>query len=220
MNAHATVVPTSRPPSSATGLLPARRYQPKPFEIETFGKLSEATQGTHMDLYKGYVMQTNAVLDSIATLGQVGGEMIEDPARPAEGLSRRLSFELGGLTLHELYFEQFLPRAEDTNGCFEKIAQENFGSIEQWKTAVRILAKTRGVGWVVTLFDASRGYLHNVWVGSHDMHVPAGMRPVFALDMWEHAWLADYGLKGREEYVEAVLRAASVLCLDTRTAAP
>jgi Fe-Mn family superoxide dismutase len=70
------------------------------------------------------------------------------------------------------------------------------------------------------VFDASRGYLHNIWVSSHDMHVPAGMRPVFALDMWEHAWLADYGLKGREEYVEAVLRAACVQCFDTRTATP
>ncbi len=198
------------------GVVPARRYLSKPFEVESFGKLSTACIAAHLDLYQGYVVQANAVLDSIALLDRVGGELLEDPARPAESLARRLSFELGGVVLHEMYFSQFLACPGDSSGSFERMARQNFGSIEQWMAAVRLLAKTRGIGWVVTLLDVERGYLHNVWVDSHDLHVPVGFDPVFVLDMWEHAWLQDYGVKGREEYVEAALHAVSMTCLDRR----
>lgn len=198
------------------GAAPARRYVPRPFETEGFGKLSAATMAQHLDLYQGYIVQTNAVLDSLAGLDKVGGEMLEDPARPAESLARRLSFELGGVLLHELYFGQYLPAACEPTGSFDRLLKQNFGSAEQWHAAVRALAKTRGNGWVATLFDVERGYLHNVWINSHDLHVPAGLRPVFVLDLWEHAYLADYGVKGRGEYVDAALQAAVPACLDSR----
>jgi superoxide dismutase, Fe-Mn family len=198
------------------GVAPARRYVSKPFDIQSFGKLSNACVAAHLDLYQGYVVHANAVLDSIALLDRVGGELLEDPARPAESLARRLSFELGGVVLHEMYFSQFLGCEAQSSGSFERMARQNFGSIEQWMASVRLLAKTRGIGWVVTLFDSDRGYLHNVWVASHDLHVPVGFDPVFVLDLWEHAWLPDYGVKGREEYVEAALHAVSMSCLDHR----
>ena len=79
---------------------PVRKYLPKVFELEGFGKLSAASMQAHLDLYQGYVVQTNAVLDSIAALEKVGGELVEDPARPGENLARRLSFELNGIVLH------------------------------------------------------------------------------------------------------------------------
>ena len=194
----------------------SRRYMPRPFAMEAFGKLSAATIAQHLDLYQGYIVQTNAVLDAQSALDKVGGEMLEDPARPAESLARRLSFELAGVTLHELYFGQYLPASCEATGAFEEVAQENFGSLDQWHGAVRALARTRGSGWVATLLDAERGHLHNVWIASHDLHVPAGLRPVFVLDLWEHAYLADYGVKGRGEYVDAALQAAVMPCLDAR----
>src|SRR3954469_6686374 len=76
-----------------------RKYLPKVFELEGFGKLSAASIQGHLDLYQGYVVQTNAILDSIAGLEKIGGELLEDPARPAESLARRLSFELSGVML-------------------------------------------------------------------------------------------------------------------------
>lgn len=194
----------------------ARRYVSRAFEMQLFGKIAQATLDLHLDLYKGYVVQANSVLDSVAVLDRMGGEMLEDPARPAESLARRLSFELGGVTLHELFFEQFVPCDAGPTGAFEQLARANFGSIEQWMAAVQVLAKTRGIGWVATLFDAQRGYLHNLWIASHDLQVPAGYRPVFVLDLWEHAWLADYGLKGRDQYVADVLHVVSRNCLDAR----
>jgi superoxide dismutase, Fe-Mn family len=202
-------------PSAQGGAAPIRRYAPKAFELTAFGKLSPASITTHLDLYQGYVVQTNALLERIATLDQAS-EGTEEAARPAEALSRRLSFELSGVILHELFFSQYLACAAAATGAFELAACHNFGSVEQWKAAVRRLGRTRGPGWVVTLFDPQQEFLHNLWVGSHDLHVPVGLRPIFALDLWEHAWLADYGIKGRDDYVEGALLAVSIPCLDAR----
>ena len=45
---------------------------------------------------------------------------------------------------------------------------------------------------------------------------PAGHRIVFALDLWEHAYMDDYGVKGRDDYSEAALQATALACLDAR----
>lgn len=201
-------------PQQATA--PVRKYMPKVFELEGFGKLSAASIQQHLDLYQAYVVQTNAVLDSIAGLEKIGGELLEDPARPAESLARRLSFELNGVVLHELFFEQYLHGSTAASGAFERAACFNFGSIEQWQASVRAVAKTRGSGWVLSVFDEQRSYLHNVWVDSHDLHVPVGHRPVFVLDLWEHAYMDDYGARGREQYVDAALGELCRECLDSR----
>ena len=195
---------------------PVRRYLPKVFDLKGFGKLSRASIDAHLDLYQGYVVQTNAVLDSIAALEKVGGELVEDPARPAESLAHRLSFELNGIVLHELFFEQYLHGSAGASGSFERAACFNFGSFEQWQASVRAVARTRGTGWVLTVYDEQRSFLHNVWVGSHDLHVPAAHRVVFVLDLWEHAYLNDYGVSGREEYVDAALGEICRECMDAR----
>lgn len=203
-------------PPDKTNVVPVRRVIPKPFELEPFGKLSAAALTTHLDLYQAYVVQTNGVLETIAQLEKMSGELVENPVRPPEALAKRLAFELNGVVLHELYFEQYLPPAAEPTGSFEQAACHNFGSVDQWKAAVRALAKTRGNGWVMTSLDEGRGFLHNFWIGSHDEHVPAGQRPIFLLDLWEHAYLLDYGMKGRGEYVEAALQSVCMACLDSR----
>jgi Fe-Mn family superoxide dismutase len=193
-----------------------QKYLAKPFEIEAFGKLSAAAIDAHLGLYQGYVVQTNSLLESMAQLDKVGGELMENPVRPAEALARRLSFELNGVTLHELYFGQYLKSPSRATGAFERAAARNFGRVEQWSSSVSALAKARGPGWVITALDVERGYLHNFWVDMHHLYVPASLRVIFALDMWEHAYMADYGAKGRPDYVDAALHSTCMACLDSR----
>lgn len=195
---------------------PVRKYVAKPFEVEAFGKLSAAAIDAHLGLYQGYVVQTNAVLESKAQLDKMGGELMENPVRPAESLARRLAFELNGITLHELFFEQYLKGLHSETGAFERVAAQNFGRVEQWRSSVSALAKTRGPGWVIAAFDEGRGYLHNFWLDMHHLYVPAGLRVIFVLDLWEHAYMTDYGAKGRGEYVDAALHATCMGCLDQR----
>jgi Fe-Mn family superoxide dismutase len=203
-------------PSSADTAPVVRKYVPKTFEAPLFGRLSAASVDVHLGLYQGYVTQANTVLETMTQRERLEGNQVNTLTITPESLARRLSFELSGVVLHELFFEQYVQLAHEGSGAFERAACHNFGSVEKWKAGVRALSKTRGPGWVATVLDEQRDYLHNVWISLHELYVPAGHRVVFVLDLWEHAYLTDYGVKGRDDYSEAALQAASMACLDAR----
>ena len=60
----------------------------------------------------------------------------------------------------------------------------------------------RGVGWVILAFNVQTGRLFNAWLGEHDTGLLVDTRPLLVMDMFEHAFLLDYGLK-RKDYEEA-----------------
>jgi Fe-Mn family superoxide dismutase len=196
--------------------VPVRKYVSKPFDSPSFGKLTAASVNMHLELYQGYVTQANAVLESIAQRDRLESSQTNPLTVSPGSLAKRLAFELNGVMLHELFFEQYLAGAHEGSGAFERAACHNFGSMDKWKAGVLALAKTRGPGWVVTVLDEQRDYLHNAWIALHELYVPAGHRIVFVLDLWEHAYLSDYGTKGRDDYSQAALQAAAVSCLDGR----
>jgi len=63
----------------------------------------------------------------------------------------------------------------------------------------------RGIGWTILYQDTVGGKLFNQWINEHDAGHPAGCQPVLILDVFEHAFLTDYGLK-RADYIEAFLK--------------
>lgn len=50
------------------------------------------------------------------------------------------------------------------------------------------------------------GGLQNFWATDHENGNPPGFAPVFALDVWEHAYVKQFGAAGRKSYVEALLK--------------
>ena len=49
------------------------------------------------------------------------------------------------------------------------------------------------------------GRLFNQWVNEHDVGNPTGAAPIFVMDVFEHAFMVDYGLK-RADYIAAFFR--------------
>jgi len=64
----------------------------------------------------------------------------------------------------------------------------------------------RGIGWVVLYYDSQSGRLFNVWINEHDAGHLAGAIPLLVMDVFEHAFMIDYGLK-RADYIEAFFKA-------------
>jgi Fe-Mn family superoxide dismutase len=64
----------------------------------------------------------------------------------------------------------------------------------------------RGIGWVVLTRDPVAGRLFNVWVDEHATGLLAGAVPLLVMDVFEHAYLHDYGLN-RTAYVQAFMKA-------------
>jgi Fe-Mn family superoxide dismutase len=163
---------------------------------------SETLLKNHFTLYQGYVTNTNKVLDTLDAMLKEGKTAVPEFAE----LKRRLGWEFNGMRLHELYFENLGGKDPLCQGCklAAKLA-EDFGSVEQWEKDFRAVGAMRGIGWAVLYQDSATGRLINFWVNEHDVAHPAGCNPILIMDVFEHAFMLDYGLK-RADYIEAFFK--------------
>ncbi len=163
---------------------------------------SETLIKNHFTLYQGYVTNTNKVMDILGQLLKDGKAGTPEYAE----LKRRFGWEFNGMRLHEYYFENLggkTPMAKD--GKLAKKIQTEFGSIEEWEKDYRATGAMRGIGWVILYEDAPSGRLFNVWINEHDVSHPAGCNPLLVMDVFEHAFMIDYGLK-RADYIGAFFK--------------
>jgi Fe-Mn family superoxide dismutase len=63
----------------------------------------------------------------------------------------------------------------------------------------------RGIGWVALYQDSVTGKLFNQWINEHDTGHWAGCRPLLVMDVFEHAYMADYGIK-KAGYIDAFFK--------------
>ncbi|MEO8313502.1 MAG: Fe-Mn family superoxide dismutase [Pseudomonadota bacterium] len=170
----------------------------KQFKVEPFGGLSAAAIKAHLELYKGYSEQTDAVLRQLDT--PPPPTPLPATLTPRETLARRLSFEGNGAILHELFFEQLESPGNGEDPAFSIALAQRYGSFEKWQEDVLELGTTRGPGWVLTCLHRD-SLIENFWIDLHELGAPAGSAVLYAMDLWEHAYWTDYGAKGREKYM-------------------
>jgi len=180
-------------------------YEPKNFDhlIGTPG-FSEELLKNHFTLYHGYVKNVNMLMEELRSL--VEGQKTGTPAY-AE-LTRRFGWEFNGMRLHELYFSN-MTKDGGTLSPESKLFQEierKYRTKDIWEKDFRGIGAMRGIGWAVLYYDPVSKELFNVWVNEHDMGHLAGAVPLLVLDVFEHAYVLDYGLK-RADYIEAFFKA-------------
>lgn len=180
-------------------------YTAKNFEhlLGTSG-FSDVLLKNHFMLYEGYVKNFNT-LDEIL-MGMEREETLGTPAY-AE-LNRRLGWEFNGMRLHELYFGNMtkLVKARSEGSALAQAMVKEWGSVELWEKDFRAMGAMRGIGWVMLYADRASGRLFNVWVNEHDVGHFAGCVPLLTMDVFEHAYILDYGIK-RADYIEAFMKA-------------
>lgn len=160
---------------------------------------SETLLNNHFTLYQGYVTNTNRLSDLLSAMLQE--EKIGTP-QYAE-LKRRMGFEFNGMRLHEYYFDNLGgKRALDDSGKLAEKLAEDFGSYEDWERDFKGTGAMRGIGWAILYQDNVSGRLFNLWINEHEVGHFAGCAPILVMDVFEHAFMVDYGLK-RPSYIEA-----------------
>ncbi|MBS3909842.1 MAG: superoxide dismutase [Actinobacteria bacterium] len=163
---------------------------------------SEALLNNHFTLYQGYVTNTNKALDILGRMlndGQTGAPEFAE-------LKRRLGWEFNGMRLHEYYFENLGGNGSiEAGGKLARQLAEVFGGVEAWEKEFRAVAAMRGIGWAVLYADNANGNLINFWINEHDVGHPAGCTPILVMDVFEHAYMTDYGIK-RPDYIEAFFK--------------
>jgi len=164
---------------------------------------SDTLLKNHFTLYQGYVTNTNKVMALLAAMLKEGKEGTPEFAE----LKRRLGWEFNGMRLHELYFENLGGNGEDLSKApnLTKRVTAQFGSVDACAKDFMATAAMRGIGWVICYEDIANGLLINQWINEHDVGHPAGCNPILVLDVFEHAFMIDYGLK-KMDYVNAFFK--------------
>ena len=180
------------------------QYQEQKFNLPELDGISKASIDAHLGLYAGYVKNFNAISGLLS-------EYAKDSEKNAHALSeliRRRSFEFGGMRLHELYFAQFEGGSTPltAGGALAKQIDAEYHKFEYFIAMFRAIAMMRGPGWAILYWDpAAKQFLTGFSGEQHQGHFVA-LPIILALDVWEHAYLADYGTAGKTQYIDAFFK--------------
>lgn len=175
-------------------------YEKKDFKkILGIDGLSDEILADHFTLYEGYVKNASKLTEQLSSLDSSSVEYAE--------LKRRFGWEWNGMRLHELYFENLTREANnlDKDSDLARKINDNFGSYEKWEKDFKSTGMMRGIGWIILYYDRENDKLFNSWINEHDLGHLSGATPLLVMDVFEHAFLKDYGLK-KADYINTFMK--------------
>lgn len=179
-------------------------YQPRNFDkLLDIGHLSNKLLNDHFHLYQGYINNTNNLIEELNIISEKG---MERSTLYAE-IKRRLGWEFNGMRLHEYYFSNMIKGGsilDKNTNLFKKITQD-FGSYDKWEKDFKATGMMRGIGWTILIYDPLSERLFNTWIDEHNSGHFTGCYPILVLDVFEHAYLLDYGIK-KSDYIDAFFK--------------
>ena len=195
------------------------QYEPKKFSIPTLDGISQKSVDEHISLYQGYVKNFNAMTQEATAL-------MGDSQKNMHAISeiwRRRSFEFGGMRLHEHYFTQFETGAQplDPESAFAKQIAKEFpmNGDGQPELLMKNIASMRGPGWAILYWDPVGMCFQSGFTGEQHQGHFVTLPIILALDVWEHAYLLDYGALGKAKYIDAFFKNLNWSVIEKRFAA-
>ena len=191
-------------------------YEAKKFNLPRLDGISEKSVEEHLGLYAGYVKNFNAISKLTAELATAD---LEKNMLAVSELARRRSFEFDGMRLHEYYFEQFEGglKALSAESSLGKVLEETYTPYTCEKVMKQI-GNMRGPGWAVLYYDPRANELLTSFVGEQHQGHLATLPIMLALDVWEHAFILDYGAQGKGKYIDAFFKNLNWKVIETRFA--
>jgi len=169
----------------------------KPELLELDG-ISRATVEAHHRLYQGYVAKRNEIHAKLAALDPQGANQVYSELR---ALKVDLSFAIGGIKNHEVYFAHLGGSGGDPSGAIGELIKRDFGSIGAWRDDLAATGMA-GRGWAWTAYDWDEGRLFNLIGDAQNTFPIWNATPLVALDTYEHAYFLDFQTD-RAAYIEA-----------------
>lgn len=165
-------------------------------------KTMEIHHGKH---HAGYVRNLNRALESepdwqSKSLGELLSRIEQVPA----SIRTAVRQNGGGHANHALYWATMQPGGSQPTGRFAKEIEQSFGGLEGLHAELKAAALgCFGSGWAWLVISAD-GSLQVTSTPNQDSPVMAGERPLFGIDVWEHAYYLNYQNR-RGDYVDAFL---------------
>jgi Fe-Mn family superoxide dismutase len=160
--------------------------------------LSENQLMQHYDLYAGYVKKRNQIEQELQQVDRTDSAGVT--YSPFRALKMAETFAVNGSLLHELYFENMSSVQTQPGPETIKLIEADFGSLENFKKDLLDSAAVAR-GWAMMTYGMDDGHLHNYVLDSHNQNVPVLSIPLLVLDVYEHAYMIDFGIK-RAAYLD------------------
>jgi len=173
----------------------ARELKPALLELDG---ISRETIEAHYKLYQGYVNKRNEILGVLAGVDLASANQVYSELR---ALKVDLTFAIGGIKNHEIYFEHLGGIGGDPAGLFGDLVRRDFGSVAEWRDDLRATGMAAR-GWAWTAYDWDEGRLFNYLGDAQNTFPVWNATPLVALDVYEHAYFVDYGTD-RASYIDA-----------------
>lgn len=157
----------------------------------------------HLKLYAGYVAKANEIQSALKTVDP----NVPPPNatyHPLRELLMEQSYALNGVIYHELYFSNLGGTGGEPSGDLRNAVEASWGSIGKFMDFFKASGKCMR-GWVIVGWNTRDGQLNAYGLDLHNMWVPANVIPVVVLDVYEHAYMIDYGIN-RGAYLDAFLK--------------
>jgi superoxide dismutase, Fe-Mn family len=192
------------------------KFEAQKFNIPTLDGISDKSVEEHLGLYAGYVKNFNSMTDLLQDLAKDS----EKNMHALSELIRRRSFEFGGMRLHEHYFSQFEngSKKTDQESSFAKAIAKQYGSIDNVIMQLTHVGNMRGPGWSILYFDQQSKSFHIGFTGEQHQGHFVTLPIMIALDVWEHAFLLDYGAAGKGKYIDAFFKNLNWSVIENRFA--
>jgi superoxide dismutase, Fe-Mn family len=173
----------------------ARELKPALYELEG---ISRPAVEAHYKLYQGYVAKRNEILGKLADVDLSSANQVYSEVR---ALKVALTFAIGGIKNHEIYFEHLGGEGGAPSGPIADLIERDFGSADAWRADLKATGMG-GRGWAWTAYDWDEGRLFN-YIGDAQNTFPIwNTTPLVALDVYEHAYFLDYQTD-RASYIDA-----------------
>jgi len=186
-----------RPMATTYEQITARELKPALLELDG---ISRETIEAHYKLYQGYVNKRNEILGKLDGVDLSSANQVYSDLR---SLKVDLTFAIGGIKNHEIYFEHLGGSGGDPAGIFGDLVKRDFGSVDAWKADLKATGLA-GRGWAWTAYDWDEGRLFN-YIGDAQNTFPVwNATALVALDVYEHAYFIDFGTD-RASYIDTFL---------------
>jgi Fe-Mn family superoxide dismutase len=171
-----------------------RELRPEVYELDG---ISRETIEAHYKLYAGSVNKRNEILGKLDGVDLASANQVYSDLR---SLKVDLTFAIGGIKNHEIYFEHLGGIGGDPAGIFSDLVKRDFGSVDAWKADLKATGLA-GRGWAWTAYDWDEGRLFN-YIGDAQNTFPVwNATPLVGLDVYEHAYFVDFGTD-RASYID------------------
>jgi len=175
--------------------LPELPYDYAALEPHISGKIMQLHHDKH---HATYVAGANTALAALTEASETGN------LAAVNKLEKDLAFNLGGHVNHSIFWTNLTPDTQTPEGELAAAIDDRFGSFEKFQAAFTAVGLgVPGSGWAVCGYDVMVGNLSLFQLFDQQATIPAGVVPLFMLDVWEHAYYLDY-LNVRADYIKAV----------------